>query len=132
MGGNYDKPSLWDLRSDNADHFKRFDNFPHVQANSSEHDPEAVSDVSSVHWNQKGDRIVTSSSDCYARVWKVEESGSQSEEKQSMVAIKPFKFMLMQSKFNKGAGDLIASGGHSPVVTVWNSENSKNVAAFNL
>lgn len=40
--------------------------------------------------------------------------------------------MLMQSKFNKGAGDLIASGGHSSVVTVWNSENSKNVASFNL
>lgn len=49
-----------------------------------------------------------------------------------MVAIKPFKFMLSQSKFNKGTGDLIASGGHSSVVSVWNSENSKNVVSFNM
>jgi hypothetical protein len=51
MGGNYDKPSLWDLRHDNADHFKRFDTLPHMQANSSEHLPEVGTDVSSVHWN---------------------------------------------------------------------------------
>lgn len=41
------------------------------------------------------------------------------------------KMMLMISKFNKGLGDLIASGGHSPIVTVWNAEDpTKNVAKF--
>jgi len=38
----------------------------------------------------------------------------------------------MNSKFNKQNNDsqpqLIATGGHSPVVTVWNSSTSKDIA----
>jgi len=30
MGGNFDKPSLWDLRNDNPDHFKLLNVLPHV------------------------------------------------------------------------------------------------------
>ena len=41
------------------------------------------------------------------------------------------KIMLMMSKFNKERGDLIASGGHSAIVTVWNAEDpTKNVVKF--
>jgi len=44
--------------------------------------------------------------------------------------VKPFKMMLMNSKFNKpGVNEqsashlqLIATGGHSGVVTVWNAD----------
>jgi WD40 repeat protein len=39
--------------------------------------------------------------------------------------------MLVMSKFNKERGDLIASGGHSAIVTVWNAEDpTKNEVRF--
>ena len=31
MGGNFDKPSLWDLRSENSANFKQLSVLPHVQ-----------------------------------------------------------------------------------------------------
>jgi transducin (beta)-like 1 len=88
-------------------------------------------DVTSVHWNTCGDKMVTSSSDCFARVWKVDEV-VPSDETGLMHKAKNFgKTMLMMSKFNKERADLIATGGHSPYVTVWNAEDpTKQVVRF--
>lgn len=38
--------------------------------------------------------------------------------------------MLMNSKFNKGNANLIATGGHSPKITVWDIAQCKDVAKF--
>ena len=35
----------------------------------------------------------------------------------------------MMSKFNKERGDLIASGGHSTIVTVWNADDPQQTVA---
>jgi len=51
-----------------------------------------------------------------ARIWKLEDlEGKQNE----IENIKIFDMMLMNSKFNKGAGNLIATGGLSGKITVW-------------
>lgn len=76
-------------------------------------------DVSSVHWNCAGTRLVTSSSDGVARVWDTDSKINK---------LKVFKMMLMQSKFSKGDGSLVATGGHSGTVTVWNSETTQEIA----
>lgn len=129
LGGNFDKPSLWDLRG-SSDQFKLLNMLPHVQGKVADQLAENQTDVSSVHWNNSGDKLVTSSSDCYSRVWKVEEHGKSTEDCSGVYRLKNFKIMLMMSKFNKGAGELIASGGHSSTVTVWNYETGKNLATF--
>jgi WD40 repeat protein len=90
-----------------------------------------ITDVSSIHWNAIGDKLVTSSSDCYSRVWKVDEGEAKVEEEcKGVYRLKNFKMMLMMSKFNKGNGDYIASGGHSTTVTVWNPETGKVLVTF--
>ena len=38
--------------------------------------------------------------------------------------------MLMNSKFNKGAANLVATGGHSGKITVWDIILCKDVAKF--
>jgi WD40 repeat protein len=87
---------------------------------------ESITDVSSVHWNGKGDHLVTSASDCVARIWKLDESdGTQIE----IENIKNFDTMLMNSKFNKGASDLIATAV-SGKITVWDTVRCKDVAKF--
>ena len=83
---------LWDLRSDDYNNFKS-DSLPHIKSANALNDNTA--EVSSVHWNTKGDRLLTSSSDMVARVWKVEESGEVKIEK-----VKNFTGILMNSKFN--------------------------------
>jgi hypothetical protein len=50
MGGSFDKPSLWDLRSDNSDNFKQMTVLPHVQGKQDNSDA-VMTDVTSVHWN---------------------------------------------------------------------------------
>ena len=131
MGGNFDKPSLWDLRSDNSDNFKQMNVLPHVQAKPQDNTDSVITDVSSVHWNNVGDKLVTSSSDCYARVWKVDEQEAKVEEDcKGVHRLKNFKMMLMMSKFNKYNGDQIASGGMSTTVTVWNPETGKVIVTF--
>lgn len=72
VGGNFDKPSLWDLRNDNSK-YELLNMLPHVNGKSNNEIPDMATDVTSVHWNSLGDKMVTSSSDCFARVWKVEE-----------------------------------------------------------
>lgn len=58
---------------------------------------ELQTDVSSVHWNNDGSMLVTSSNDMMARIWRFDnESGSVEIE-----SVKSFNMMLMNSKFNK-------------------------------
>ena len=73
---------------------------------------------------------MTSSSDCYARVWKVDEQESKEEDCKGVHRLKNFKTMLMMSKFNKYNGDQVASGGMSAIVTVWNPETGKVIVTF--
>jgi WD40 repeat protein len=62
-----------------------------------------------------------------ARIWKLEDSdGTQIE----IENIKNFNMMLMNSKFNKGAANLIATGGYSGKITVWDIVKCKDVACF--
>lgn len=69
-----------------------------------------------------------------ARIWKFDEESSHFE----IESVKSFTMMLMNSKFNKPPQDsspftqLVATGGHSGVVTVWHAEmkNTKDVAKF--
>jgi len=95
--------------------------------------------VSSVHWSYDGARLVTSSNDMMARIWRFdEESGHFTIE-----SVKTFSMMLMNSKFNKPPQDsniaytqLVATGGHSRIVTVWNANSdsqntNKDVAKLN-
>jgi WD40 repeat protein len=91
--------------------------------------------VSSVHWSQDGTRLVTSSNDMMARIWRFEEESGQFE----IEMVKTFGVMLMISKFNKmNPGDpkstpqLVATGGHSGVITIWTADaksaSNKDVA----
>lgn len=97
---------------------------PHIKGSSLS---EITTDVSSVHWNDKGDRLVTSSSDMVARIWKLnEQSGAQVD----IENIKNFNMILLNSKFNKGSGNLIATGGHSSKITVWDIVQCKDLAKF--
>ena len=104
MGGNFDKPSIWDLRSDNSDNFKQMNVLPHVQAKPQDNAESAITDVISVHWNHSGDKLVTSS-DSYARVLKVDDGDKVGEDCKGVHRMKNLKMMLMMSKFNKYNGD---------------------------
>lgn len=59
-----------------------------------------------------------------ARIWRFDEESGHFE----IESVKSFNVMLMNSKFNKPtAGEaqftqLVATGGHSGVVTVWNAD----------
>lgn len=63
-----------------------------------------------------------------ARTWCYNEDSAQIQ----IEKIKSFQMVLVNSKFNKlsfeSQQQLIATGGSSPVVTVWNAKNSKDVA----
>ncbi len=82
---------------------------------------EIQADVSSVHWSNDGTRLLTSSNDINARIWRYQEESGCYE----ITNVKPFTVMLMNSKFNKNSPEkqqLVATGGHSGVVTVWNAD----------
>ena len=83
---------------------------------------EIQADVSSVHWSNDGTRLLTSSNDMMARIWRIDEESCHYE----IENVKPFNVMLMNSKFNKPSGhdsqQYVATGGHSGVVTVWNAD----------
>lgn len=73
-GGDHYNASMYDLRTDNAK-FGASSSLPHVSGQ--EKNMRNTADVSSVHWNQSGSHLVTSSSDKLARIWKFDEaSGS--------------------------------------------------------
>ena len=63
---------LWDLRREDFSEFKNKE-IPHVRR--AEQDNQET-DVSSVHWNMTGDKLITSSSDMVARVWRVDQEGN--------------------------------------------------------
>ncbi len=95
---------------------------------------ELQADVSSVHWSYDGTRLVTSSNDMMARIWRYDEETGHF----NIESVKTFSMMLMNSKFNKPPANadtkytqLVATGGHSGVVTVWNADTentNKDVA----
>lgn len=116
--------NLWDLRSDDYNNFKS-SSLPHIKSANALTENNA--DVSSVHWNATGDRLLTSSSDMVARVWRVDEQGEVKIEK-----VKNFSDILMNSKFNTERGNLVATGGLFSVISVWDcdSDSCKEVASF--
>jgi len=67
-----------------------------------------------------------------ARIWRFDDESGHFE----IESVKSFNVMLMNSKFNKpsqtDSTQLVATGGHSGVVTVWNpdtkSATNKDVA----
>lgn len=73
--------------------------------------------MSSVHWNSKGDKLLTSSSDMVARVWRVDAEGNV-----EIAKAKNFKEYLMQSKFCEQADNLVATGGLMHQIYVWDCE----------
>jgi WD40 repeat protein len=123
--GSHYVANIWDFRSDDFNNFAPFSSLPHIKGS---HLAEITTDVSSVHWNGKGDRLVTSSSDMVARIWKLDVSdGTQIE----IDNIKNFNMMLMNSKFNKGPANLVAAAGFkSGRITVWDIVQCKDVAKF--
>lgn len=70
---------------------------------------------------------MTSSSDMVARIWKLDDQVGTLIEIEN---IKNFNMMLMNSKFNKGNANLIATGGHSGKITVWDIVQCKDVVKF--
>lgn len=117
--------NLWDLRSDNYNDFKS-SSLPHIKSANALNGN--TTDVSSVHWNAKGDHLLTSSTDMVARVWKVEDGGEVKIEK-----VKNFNESLWNSKFNNSEqGNLVATGGLCSTIYVWDyeSESCKEVARF--
>ena len=116
---------LWNLKSDDYNTFKS-DSLPHIKSANTLN--ENTAEVSSVHWNAKGDRLLTSSSDMVARVWKVEQGGDVKIEK-----VKNFTGILMNSKFNNSEqGNLVATGGLFSAVYVWDceSDSCREAACF--
>jgi WD40 repeat protein len=92
-GGSYHAARLWDFRSDD----KMFNYLlPHIK-NGGQVDLEVSVDVSSVHWNQEGTSLVTSSNDMMARTWSYNEESDKIDIEQ----IKSLGIELMNSKFNK-------------------------------
>lgn len=69
--GNSYKAQLWDLRKDDFLELKPKE-IPHIKGPSED---KSETQVSSIHWNQAGDKLLTSSSDQLARVWKVDGEG---------------------------------------------------------
>ena len=119
--------NLWDLRSDDYSNIKSSSGLPHIKSANALNE-ENTAEVSSVHWNAKGDRLLTSSSDMVARVWKVEEGGEVKIEK-----VKNFTGILMNSKFNSSEqGNLVATGGLFSAVYVWDceSDSCREAACF--
>ncbi len=53
--------------------------------------------MSSVHWSEDGKRLVTSSNDMMARIWRLDEGSGHFE----IENVKSFNMKLSNSKFNK-------------------------------
>ena len=123
-GSNY-MAYLWDLRKDDFNPELIPKNLPHIippENHSAMH-----SDVSSVHWNSAGTRIVTSSSDMVARLWEIDD-----REEVVIKNVKGFNVGLMNSKFNEGSGNLVATGGMMSEIYVWDgdSDDLREIACF--
>jgi len=89
---------MWDLRREpNIKFGEAQGSLPHVKRHTDTESPELQADVSSVHWSYDGTRLVTSSNDTMARIWRLEEESGHFE----IESVKSFNVMLMNSKFNK-------------------------------
>ena len=62
-----------------------------------------------------------------ARIWKLEDSDGTQIVIENIIS---FNAMLMNSKFNKGAANLIATGGHSGKIIIWDIAQCKDVVRF--
>lgn len=114
---------LWDLSRDDLTEFKPTE-IPHIKDAEQENQNTAVS---SIHWNRAGDKLLTSSSDMAARVWKVTQGCDA-----TILKVKNFNEYLMQSKFCDDADNLVATGGLMSQIFVWDCEtpDNKEVACF--
>jgi len=114
---------LWDLRNDEFyKSFRRIE-MPHIRSEGDNQN----TDVSSVHWNTAGDKLLTSSSDMVARVWRV-----CSDATLEIWRAKNFHEYLMQSKFCDDDDNLVATGGLMSQIYVWNcaTPDCREVACF--
>ncbi len=93
---------LWDMRRDDFSEFRSVE-IPHVKKEDKDNQE---TDVSSINWNAAGDKLVTSSSDLVARVWKVDDKGNV-----EIFSAKNFNQVLMSSKFCDDNDKLVATGG---------------------
>ena len=84
-------------------------------------------DVSSIDWNTKGDKLLTSSSDMVARVHTVNQDGNV-----EISHVKVFNEYLMQSKFCAENDNLVATGGLMSQIYVWDCETQdcREIACF--
>ena len=90
--------SLWDLRGEPNPKFGETQSkIPHIKHFADTQCMEIQADVSSVHWSNDGTRLLTSSNDMMARVWRIDKESGQFD----IENVKQFKVMLMNSKFNK-------------------------------
>ena len=114
---------MWDLSRDDLTEFKPTE-IPHIKDADQENQNTAVS---SIHWNRAGDKLLTSSSDMAARVWKVTPGCDA-----VILKVKNFNEYLMQSKFCDEADNLVATGGLMSQIFVWDCESADNreVACF--
>lgn len=97
-GGNFYMASLWDLRREPNPKFGETQSkIPHIKNFTDTQCMEIQADVSSVHWSNDGTRLLTSSNDMMARVWRIDKESGQFE----IENVKSFNVMLMNSKFNK-------------------------------
>ena len=97
-GGNYYLASMWDLRREPGLKFGESQGgLPHVKHHKDTECMELQADVSSVHWSHDGTRLVTSSNDMMARIWRFDNESGHFE----IESVKSFNMMLMNSKFNK-------------------------------
>lgn len=90
--------SMWDLRREPGLKFGESQGgLPHVKHHKDTECMELQADVSSVHWSHDGTRLVTSSNDMMARIWRFDNESGHFE----IESVKSFNMMLMNSKFNK-------------------------------
>ena len=89
---------MWDLRREPNPKFGEAQSkIPHIKHYTDTECMEIQADVSSVHWSNDGTRLLTSSNDMMARIWRIDEDSGHYE----IENVKPFTVMLMNSKFNK-------------------------------
>ena len=109
--------NLWDLRRDDFYVNLKCQELPHLL--SSNPIGRSLSDVTSVHWNSDGNRMITSSSDKIARVWGIDDDRDEA----AIKTVRPFSVELLNSKFNEYYGNLVATGGMMSEIIVWDWES---------
>lgn len=119
---------LWDMRKDDFSDFRSVE-IPHIKDRPKDEVDNQETDVSSIHWNKAGDKLVTSSADFVARVWKVDAEGGV-----EIYRVKNFNQVLLTSKFCDENDKLVATGGFMSKVCVWDcsTPEGREVAVFDF